>query len=303
MPSKVYFSPTGQNLFREFIQSEHISLVPDLPLKIHPGAIGNTTYLKPEKYTDIIEYLKSINIRPYFIETCMASEDSSGKEKEFIEHGLTQIPHIIADGPKGDDHLDTPIIGGKHFTSCLIAKKLALADQVLVVAHFKGHGMAGFGGALKMLGIGFASGQGKTVIHSLQPNFTPGLNIDWDKSRISSKIDDYYLQDWNPAIISAGTAFRQRIAEYATAAAIGKKHLYLTFAVNLSEDCDCIDKNMVPLYPDLGVFASNDPVAIDKAVFDMLHQRQAKIPFAGSEIFDYAQSLGLGSTDYNLIRL
>ena len=304
--SHVYFSPiitssSAQDLLVKLITEDNITLNKELPLKIHPGAIGNTAYIKPDLYSKIISYLQSTSINPYFIETCMASETSRGKEEEFKAHGFTQIPHVIADGPEGDEQQIISLTNGHIFKSCLIAKKLAESPQVLVITHFKGHGMAGFGGAIKMLGIGFASGQGKTIIHSLSNEYTPGQKIDWDHAVKSNKSDEFHIHDWDPTIVSEGQQFRYRFAEYAAAATLGKKHLYLTFAMNFSPDCDCNGKEMAPLYPDLGIFASTDPVAIDRAVFDMLATREGRAPFAGREIFEYAKSLGIGSISYQLI--
>lgn len=314
MPSTVYFSKItdsdpkvlstqARDLLAHLITTENIALSKNIPLKIHPGAIGNTAYLRPELYKGVILYLQSQSISPYFIETCMGSESSEGKEKEFVEHGFTDLPSVIADGPKGDEHLEIPLVGGTHFKSCLIAKKLAQMDQVLVISHFKGHGMAGFGGALKMLGIGFASGQGKNLLHSKSSTLTPGQTINWGQSLKSPHTDEFGIHDWNPEVLSIGAIFRQRIAEYAAAAAIGKKHLYLTFAINFSPDCDCIDRAMSPVCPDLGILASSDPVAIDAAVLDLLFQRDRRHYFTGTEIFAYAQSFGLGSIELDLVKI
>lgn len=314
MTSKVYFSKItdsdprsisqkAKDIFSKMVDDENISLSKNLPIKIHPGAIGNTAYLRPELYSDIILYLKSHSIKPYFIETCMSSQRSEGKEREFTEHSFTQIPFVIADGATGDQHEEIPISNGKHFKTCFIAEKLAKSDQVLVINHFKGHGMAGFGGAIKMLGIGFASGWGKTVVHSRKSTIHPGDSIDWEKTLNSSKTDEYGIHDWNPEIVFTSELFRQRVAEYATAAAKGKNHVYMTFAMNFSADCDCSSKEMAPLYPNLGILASKDPVAIDKAVIDLLSKRENKIPFTGSDIFPYAESLGLGTTNYEVIEI
>ena len=314
MTATVYFSPIknseasalsfqAKTLLEKITKDQKIDWPPKLPLKIHPGAIGNTAYLHPELYTDLITYLKSKKIQPYFIETCMASETSAGKEKEFIKHGFNQIPHLIADGPHGDDHVAVPIANGRHFESCYIARQLADQNRILVISHFKGHIMAGFGGALKMLGIGFASGQGKAHIHSLKTIFSQWIKINWDKAHHSSRVDEYGQHDWDPHVVSLGATFRERFAEYALAAAHDKKHVYLTFAINLAPNCDCDGRKMKYVYPDLGLFASTDPVAIDKAVFDLLAQREGKVPFAGSDIFAYSEQLGLGLTSYKLVQV
>lgn len=314
MIPKVYFSKIvnsepktiseqTKELLKVTTAEENISWSKELPIKIHPGAIGNTTYLSTAILDDVIAYLKSLSVNPHFIETCMSSEDSSGKESEFVTHGFTQIPHVIADGKNGDEHVQVSVEGSKHFTTCLIAKKLAEAEQVLVVSHFKGHGMAGFGGAIKMLGIGFASGQGKTIVHSVADNVITAEAIDWDHAKNSANVDESGILDWNPEVVSTGSLFRERVAAYATAAAKGKGFVYLNIAMNMSQDCDCIGEEMKPIYQDLGIFVSTDPVAIDKAVFDMLKDREGKTPFAGSEIFATAEKLGLGSIEYNLVEV
>ena len=155
-----------------------------------------------------------------------------------------------------------------------------------MLSHFKGHILSGFGGAIKMLGLGFASGRGKTEIHSKVaiPN---GQAINW------TKIWTIYI----------GKEFRQRSAEYALAASQNKKFIYINFALNLVKNCDCDGRVMKPIYKDLGIFASTDPVAIDKACFDLLAQRENKKPYKGDDIFDYAQHIGLGSAEYHLIQL
>lgn len=314
MTSKVYFSKIedsdlenlsvkAKKLLSIFVENEKIVLQEKLPIKIHPGAIGNNAYLKPEVYTGIIEFLSNRSVNPFFVETCMSDENSSGKLKEFKDHGFSEIPIVIADGDGGNEQREVSISKGKHFSECLIAEKLANTNQVLVVTHFKGHGMAGFGGAIKMLGIGFASGLGKVVVHSNNSKYTAGMTIDWDKSTKSENKNEFNIHDWNPDVVSMGTNFRERVAEYASAATKDKNNVYLTFAVNFSPDCDCIGKEMTPVYKDLGIFVSIDPVAIDKAVYDLLEKREGKTPFEGVEIFEYAQSLDLGSVNYQIIEV
>ena len=95
-------------------------------------------------------------------------------------------------------------------------------------------------------------------------------------------------------------AFRQKLAEYALAAQKGKKNIYINFALNITKDCDCDGNIMKPIYENVGIFASTDPVSIDKACFDELAKREGKGPFTGENIFKYAETLGLGSCEYIL---
>lgn len=280
-------SEAAKILLKKITESENISWNKDLPIKIHPGAIGNTAYNRPEIYLGIIDYLKNNKVNPYYIETCMEASTSEGKINEFKEHGFNQIPVIIADGPKGNDDIKIPINNGKHLKYGLIGRKLAEAKQVLVVSHFKGHIMAGFGGAIKMLGIGFESGRGKTMVHGKHAEYIEGAS----------------LHNWDNNYLSVGKVFNERMAESACAAVHNKEVIYITFAVNIVENCDCDAKEMEPVYKDVGVFASTDPAAIDKAVFDILEKREGKKPFTGDEIFGYAEQIGLGSTMYKLVNL
>jgi uncharacterized protein len=295
--AKVYFHPlTSQNpqdigkiakkLFEAVIKENKIVLKKNLILKIHSGEPGNTTFLKPAVYNDLIDFLIAKGVKPFFIETNTVTGQRTNRSshlKVAKEHGFTRIPVVIADGETGNDQTMVAIKNGKYFKACRIASELANKSQVVVLSHFKGHIDAGFGAALKMLGIGFASRQGKIEIHSKE--FASGLKtIDW------SKRDKLYPLD----------IFRERVAEYALAAVNHKQYIYLTFAFDITDNCDCDREEMKCVYTDLGIFASLDPVAIDKACFDMLEKREGKKPFDGADIFNYAEKLGLGSQKYTL---
>lgn len=278
-----------KKIFQKLVEESNIQLEKELPLKIHPGQPGNETYIKPNSYSELIRFLQSKNINTYFIETNVAGGERSSEKthiKAALDHGFNQIPYRVADGENGFDQVEVPIEGGKYFKSCKIAAKLASLNQIIVLSHFKGHIMSGFGGAIKMLGIGFASKRGKIEEHS--------KNI----------IPDDETVDWsNEAALYTGTAFRERTAEYALAAVNHKQYIYITFAENFTANCDCDGEKMPLVYKDLGLFASTDPVAIDKACFDLLAKREGKKPFEGDEIFEYAERLGLGSTQYELVTL
>jgi len=295
--AKVYFHPLAskdpedigiiaKKLFETIIKENKIVLEKNLPLKVHPGEPGNTTFIKPAVYDGLIDFLTAKGVKPFFIETNTVTGQRTTRISHLRvaqKHGFTRIPVVIADGETGDDQTMVPIKNGKYFKSCRIATQLANKSQVVVLSHFKGHVAAGFGAALKMLGIGFASRQGKMEIHTKE--FTPQLKtIDWGKR------DKLYPLD----------IFRERVAEYALAAVNNKQYIYLTFAFDIAENCDCDGEEMKCVYTDLGIFASLDPVAIDKACFDMLEKREGKKPFEGENIFAYAEKLGLGSQKYTL---
>ncbi|MCL5073564.1 MAG: DUF362 domain-containing protein [Actinobacteria bacterium] len=297
---KVYFYPidgknpnkvaiAAKNLLERLVKEEKIKLEKEIPLKIHPGQPGNISFIKPENYKEIINYLKENEIKTYFIETGMVSgpRGKATTHKQIAkEHGFTQVPFVIADGENGKSHTEVTIKNGKHFKSCMIAEKLAGKKQIIVLNHFKGHGMAGFGGAIKMLGIGFASRQGKMHVHS--NIYTPK-----QKTIVWSDSEKLYY----------GKVFLERMSEYALAAVKNKNNIYLTFALSIVENCDCDGIPMRPIYKDLGIFASVDPVAIDKACLDLLNKREDKKAFDGDEVFVYAEKIGLGSQKYELIEI
>ncbi len=300
MQPKVFFTPTktiqpavisqiAHKLLKTLIEAEQIKLQKEIPLKVHPGNPGNITFIKPANFSLIIKFLQEKKIKTYYVETNQAPMGSRANKKDHLaiakQHGFTQLPFVVADND-GFDHILVKIQQTKHFRECKIARQLAQASQVIVLSHFKGHCMAGFGGAIKMLAFGFASGRGKLEIHSR-------LNLPYQAAINWSKTETLYQ----------GQEFRERSAEYALAASQNKNLLYLNFALNLTENCDCDERVMKPLYQNLGVLASTDPVAIDKACFDLLTKREGKKPFTGEDIFTYAQQIGLGSQNYQLVKI
>ena len=312
--SDVYFTPitseltTGQmsemaaSVLSRFVEREKISLNLEIPLKVHSGEPGNVTFLKPALFNEIIDFLENKRIKTFFTETNTASGPrSTQKSHEAIakEHGFTRIPFVIGDGQTGFGHRKIAITNGKHFKTCMIAKLLDKYEQIIVLTHFKGHVMSGFGGAIKMLGIGFASGRGKVDVHS-KIELPDHETIQWDKV---SHRDEYGKMIWNPGFLYYGKDFNERMAEYALAACQGKKHIYISYATDITENCDCDSRHMTPLYSDLGIFISQDPLALDKAVYDMLNKRENRKTFGGDNIFAYAEKIGLGSTNYSLIQL
>jgi len=279
-------SKSAQELLSKVITENKIVFNKKLPIKVHFGEPGNISFIKPDNFLGMISYIKEQGVDPFYIETNTAGGPRSTSASHLViagNHGFTQLPCIIADGEKGNDHVSIPIKKGKHFTSCLIGRELASQSQILVISHFKGHIMSGFGGAIKQLGIGFASGKGKIIAHS-KVEVPDGKSINWS----------------DQTSLYTGTEFRERSAEYALAAVNGKQYIYITFALSLVKNCDCDGEPMTPVYEDLGIFAGTDPVALDKACFDMLQKREGKKPFEGDDIFSYAESIGLGSTTYTL---
>ncbi len=326
--AKVYFQPVGahptpqelsaaaRELFDRFVAEEKIALEAEIPIKVHFGEKGNRTYLKPALYDGIIDSLEERGIKSCFIETSVLYGGERFERDRHIklahDHGFTRLPVVIADGARGEEAVNVEI-NQKHFRTCSIAKALAESEQVLVVSHFKGHRLAGFGGALKQLSMGFASKGGKMAMHlGVKPKIrrwkcrhcklcmkrcqVGAITID-GKPRIDHSIclgcgacfsicphRAISIYSWK-ALYNAvfqRNAFRERLAEYAYAASRGKRHLYLTFAVDVTPGCDCEPLPMKPCVPNLGIFASTDPEAIDSACYDAALQAGHK--FKGHDI-------------------
>ena len=301
MKTRVYFTPVekldlqalsilAKSLLARIVVDENINLEAEIPLKVHSGQPGNVTFIRPESFSGIIDFLQAKNIQPYFVETGMVTGPRSiaSSHREIArKHGFTRLPFVIADGEDGEESVDIPVRNGRHFTVAKIARGLSNRRQVIVLSHFKGHCATGFGATIKMLGIGFASRRGKIIVHTIKEcHNDPTIN--WDDS---SKL--YW-----------GDTLSERVAEYAQAAIAGKKNIYFNFAVNITDNCDCDGKKMVPVYDHLGIFVSTDPLSVDKACFDMLAKRENQPrPFSGDAIFEYGRRLNLGSLDYELIKL
>jgi hypothetical protein len=325
-------SNAASELLKEMVKEENVSLEKFIPLKVHFGEKGNNTFIGAENFSGIINYLKERNIESAFIETnVLYRGERTIKEKHLNlakEHGFTQIPVIIADGEYGEDFQEIEI-NKKNFDKCKIGKEIADKKQLIVISHFKGHILAGFGGAIKQLAMGCASRGGKLAQHANsipiirylkckscnecakkcpENAITVGkkAKIDKDKcigcaSCIAVCPYGAISSNW---IGSISKSFKERLAEYAYAAAKDKNHIYITFAFNITRNCDCEGRNMKPIVDDVGVFASMDPVAIDRACLDKIDKNNGKTVFKrGRYTLDYAEKIGLGSNKYELVEI
>lgn len=301
----------------------------EVPIKVHFGEKGNTTFIPAKAYDPIIDYLESQGVKPSFIETNVlyrgARTTTTNHLSTAREHGFTRIPVIIADGEIGTD-FDEVEINKQFFKTCKIGKGYGKYRQLLVTSHFKGHSAAGFGGALKQLAMGFASRSGKLAQHTDILPFIKaakctacGLCVekcDFDALRLEGTaiIDAGKCAGCAGCIAACpqgaignswkGTNFLEKIAEYAYGATRGKDLIYINFVHNVTSDCDCIGSPMNTVVGHVGVLAGTDPVALDAACLDLVQRA------AGSKIFDagrttlaHAELIGLGSTAYTLVEL
>ncbi|MFA9397295.1 MAG: DUF362 domain-containing protein [Clostridiaceae bacterium] len=342
--SKVYFkaidsyskteeiSMAAGELIEKLVEEENVELEKFIPLKVHFGEKGNNTYIQSKNFGGIINYLKEKDIESAFIETnVLYRGERTTKEKHLNlakEHGFTELPVIIADGEHGEA-FEEVVIDKKNFNKCKVATGIAKEKQVIVISHFKGHALAGFGGAIKQLGMGCASRGGKLAQHansipkistlkckacSACAKICPENAITVDKK---AKIDKDKCVGCascmtacpfgaisNSWIASISKSFNERLSEYAYAAAKGKKNIYVTYAFNITRNCDCDGHNMKPIVKDVGVFASMDPVAIDKACLDVIDKNNGKTIFRrGRYTLDYAEKIGLGSKNYEFVEI
>lgn len=325
-------SSYAKGLFDTLLKRENIELRQEVPLKVHFGESGNTTFISPEYCNGIIDYIENQNKKACFIETSILyGGERTTREKHINlakEHGFTRIPIIIADGEKGEDYYQVEI-NRKHFAKCKIGKEFSKYSQIIIVSHFTGHMLAGFGGAIKQLALGFASRGGKLAQHAkvIKPRIK---NRACDKCGLCEKrcavgaitigeksyID--YAKCINCAACNAicpkkaikivllksifnifGDPFRERLVESAYAAQKDKKIIYVTFAMNITRGCDCDPRTMKPIVEDIGILVSSDPVAIDQACYDMVKKSGKKL--RGSHMLKYAEEIGMGSREYEIV--
>ena len=260
-------------------------------VKVHSGEEGNQNYLRPEFLKPMIEYVNGTVIE---CNTAYpGSRNTSSKHKRtFEKHGwYIYFPVDLMDEDKNDLVLDIP--NGKVLKKDFVGNHLDRYDSVLVLAHFKGHPMGGYGGALKQLSIGFASSRGKAYIHSA--GRTKNQKLLW----LKLPKQDTFLEAMADTASAVHNKFKGRI-------------VYISMMCNMSVDCDCCAVAEDPCLKDIGILASTDPVAIDKACLDLV--RASKDPGVphflervdsrhGEHTIEAAEALGFGSTDYELIRI
>jgi len=324
-----------RELLEVIIQKENIELAKKIPLKVHFGEHKNLTFVKPDNFLGVINFLKERDIDTSYIETSVLYGGKRYKkelhEQTAIDHGFTQVPVIFADGDHGEEFAEVEI-NKKHFTTFKIGKAFLDYNQLIILSHFKGHMLAGFGGAIKQLSMGHAAKGGKLAMHlGEKPHIVSRKcqQCDICKTRCNEEALNIGKKSWIDrekcvgcgacmaicphkaiSIFSAknilkflgiGNPFIEKLVEGAYAAAKDKKNIYINFAMNITPGCDCEGRKMKPLMDDIGIFISSDPVAIDKACYDQVKKKGKK--FRGFKAFDYAEEIGLGTVDYELVSI
>ena len=255
-------------------------------VKISTGEPGGHNFLDPDLIKDLVQKVNGTIVEcntAYGGGRTNAADHMRAAE----EHGFTAIAPVDIMDAEGE--VELPLEGGRHLTRDIVGSHFLNYDFVIVLSHFKGHAMGGFGGAIKNMSIGIASANGKRYIHSAGASTTSWSNPAQDD-------------------------FLESMAEAAKAVAdhCGDNILYISVANNLSVDCDCDSSPADPQMGDIGILASLDPVALDKACTDLVRSSDdhGKIHLIeridsrnGMHTLDHAEALGMGSQKYELIRL
>ena len=332
-------------------------------IKMHFGELGNVSYLRPNYARAVVDVVKKLGGKP-FLTDCNTMYP--GSRKNALEHlycawenGFTPLtvgcPILIGDGLKGTDDIAVPVVGGEYVQAARIGRAIMDADVFISLTHFKGHEMTGFGGAIKNIGMGCGSRAGKTEQHSggkasidpakcrgcqkcLKECANDALSFD-ARTKKTRVIEDNCvgcgrcLGACNFDAIAftnfaANELLNRRMAEYTKAVVDGRPCFHVSLVVDVSPNCDCHGENDVPILPDLGMFASFDPLALDQACVDACLQAP---PLPGSQLaanlakrgfvdhhdhftnstpasewrtcLEHAEKIGLGTRAYELVRM
>lgn len=328
-------------------------------IKIHFGEPGNLAYIRPNYAARMATLLRSLGAKPFLTDcnTLYSGRRSNAVDhlESAMENGFNPISAkcevIIADGLKGTDYREIEI-NGEYCKAPKIGAAIVDADIVLTMNHFKGHEQTGFGGALKNLGMGCASVGGKLELHSASQPIIDRENckscnicvkhcahdaIHLDGNKIATI--DYEkcvgcgqcvaLCQYDAAVMGDGDTSERlnyKIAEYSKAVLLDKPNFHISFIMNVSPECDCWNHNDAAIVPDLGIAASFDPVALDKACADIVIN--APILETGNRLSDsphhdhlegcdkfhimhpetnwqagleHAEKIGIGTQEYELI--
>lgn len=325
-------------------------------IKIHFGEPGNLAYLRPNYAAAVVKVIKELGGKP-FLTDCNTLY--VGGRKNALDHldaayvnGFSPFSTgchvIIADGLKGTDEENVPVEGGEYVKEAKIGQAVMDADVFISLNHFKGHEATGFGGALKNIGMGCGSRAGKMEMHSAgkpyvnekdcvgcgrcikicahdAPSITEGkASIDHHKCVGCGRCIGVCPMD---AVCPAGDESNDilncKIAEYSKAVLAGRPHFHISLVVDVSPNCDCHAENDIPIVPDVGMFASFDPVALDVACADAVNRQPVmansqldRMPHVHHDHFmdsapatnwkscvEHAQKLGIGSREYELIEI
>jgi len=261
-----------------------VEVTGNVGIKVSFGEPGGTNYLSPDLVKDLV-----VSVNGTFVDSNTAYGGSRASAKMHMQvaedHGFTA--YAAVDILDADGTISLPIENGEHLTEDIVGSHFENYDSYIVLSHFKGHAMGGFGGAIKNMSIGFASKEGKCLIHTAGRSTT---------SFSGGKQND----------------FLESMAEAAKAIADSKgdKIIYISVMNNLSVDCDCDSSPAKPAMADIGILASLDPVALDQACVDLVYAATDGAALIeriesrnGLLTLEHAEELGLGSRQYTLVMI
>lgn len=332
-------------------------------IKMHFGEMGNLSYLRPNYAKAVVDLVRELGGKP-FLTDCNTMYP--GSRKNALEHlacawenGFTPLsagcPILIADGLKGTDDVAVPVAGGEYIREAKIGRAIMDADVFISLTHFKGHEITGFGGTIKNIGMGCGSRAGKKDQHANgQPTIDPALcrgcrrcerecannGLQFDASARKMTVNTANCVgcgrclgacNFDAISFADRTAARDlnyRMAEYTKAVVDGRPNFHISLVLDVSPNCDCHCENDAPILPDIGMFASFDPLALDQACVDAC---LAAEPLPNSQLSDnmhsaafvdhhdhfqnnapetewkscleHAEKIGLGTRSYELIRV
>ena len=369
MASKVYFADLRadmhENLQQKLTRLMKTAGMGDIDfqdkfvaIKLHFGEPGNLAFLRPNWARTVADFVKERGGKP-FLTDCNTLY--VGGRKNALDHMdsamlngfnpmTTGCQIIIADGLKGSDEVEVPVVGGEYVKNAKIGRAVMDADVFISLTHFKGHEEAGFGGCLKNIGMGCGSRAGKMEQHNAgkphvaekhcigcgqcrkicahgAPIIENGkAHIDHDKcvgcGRCIAVCPKNAVQiNWDETTIN----LNRKIAEYTKAVVDGRPCFHISLVIDVSPNCDCHSENDMAIVPNVGMFASFDPVALDMACVDAVN---AQTPLRGSAADDahakahvhdhfqrlhpdtnwrscleHGEKLGIGTRDYELIKI
>lgn len=290
--AKVYFCKeiTPENVVKLY-NKLGIDLPGKVAVKVHSGEDGNQNYLKPEFMKPMVEYVNGTIVE---CNTAYRGKRNTTKKhlKTIEKHGWNSIFNVDLMDAEGPD-IVIPIENGYHLKEDFLGKNIKNYDSMLVISHFKGHPMGGYGGALKQLSIGCASSKGKAWIHSA------GTNKNQYTLWFKLPEQNDFLESMADAASAVALYFKDRIA-------------YINIMANMSVDCDCCKDAEDPCIKDIGILASLDPIAIDQACIDLVinsndpgkeHFLERVNSRNGIHTIEAASKLGFGSREYELINV
>ena len=328
-------------------------------IKLHFGEPGNLAFLRPNWAKTVADFVKERGGKP-FLTDCNTLY--VGGRKNALDHldsamlngfnpMTTGCQILIADGLKGNDEVEVPVAGGEYVKNAKIGRAVMDADVFISLTHFKGHEEAGFGGCLKNIGMGCGSRAGKMEQHNAgKPHVAEKLCIGCGQCRkicahVAPIITDGKAVIDHDRCVGCGrciavcpknavqvngdettTNLNRKIAEYTKAVVDGRPCFHISLVIDVSPNCDCRSENDMPIVPNVGMFASFDPVALDMACVDAVNAqtplRGSAVDDAGEEIkhkhdhfqhihpdtnwrscLEHGEKIGIGTREYELIKI